>query len=129
MNKYSYLAPTVLRIGLALVFLWFGYSQVIDQIDWVDYVPASVVSMSGLTAETLVLLNGLFELVFGVALLLGFWTRTAALLLALHMIHITYIAGFDATGVRDFGLTIATIAVFLYGKDKFTLDAMMEKKV
>lgn len=128
MNKFAYLAPIVLRIGMALVFLWFGYSQVSDQVQWVAYVPESIVNLSGLKVETLVLLNGLFELVFGAALLVGFWTRTAALLLALHMLEITYIVGFDATGVRDFGISIAAISVFLYGKDRFTLDAMMAGK-
>lgn len=128
MNKYAYLAPIVLRIGIALVFLWFGYSQVSDQVQWTAYVPESIVNLSGLKVETLVLLNGLFELIFGAALLVGFWTRTSALLLALHMIEITYIVGFDATGVRDFGLSIAAISVFLYGKDRLTLDAMIAGK-
>lgn len=126
MNRYTYLAPIVLRIGLALVFLWFGYSQVTDQVQWTAYVPDSIVEISGLKVETLVFLNGLFELIFGAALLVGFWTRTAALLLTLHMLEITYIVGFDATGVRDFGISIATFAVFLYGRDRLSVDSMIE---
>lgn len=125
MNKYAYLAPIVLRIGISLVFLWFGYSQVSDQVQWTAYVPESIVNLSGMKVETLVLLNGIFEIIFGAALLVGFWTRTAALLLAAHMLEITYIVGFDATGVRDFGISIAAISVFLYGKDRFTVDALI----
>ncbi|MES2985525.1 MAG: DoxX family protein [Patescibacteria group bacterium] len=128
MNKFAYLAPTILRIGISLVFLWFGYSQVSDQVQWVLYVPESIVNLSKINAETLVLLNGIFEIVFGTALLLGFWTRTAALLLALHMFEIVYIVGFDATGVRDFGIAVAAVAVFLHGKDGFTLDALIAQK-
>ncbi len=127
MNKYAYVAPIILRIGIAMVFIWFGYSQVTDQVQWTAYVPNSIIEISGMTAESLVLFNGIFEIIFGIALLVGFWTRTAALLLFIHMIEITYIVGFDATGVRDFGLTIATLSIFLSGKDSFTLDALISQ--
>jgi len=65
-----------------------------------------------LSAVTLVHLNGVFEIIFGTALLLGFFTQLSAFLLALHMLDITFTVGFDSIGVRDFGLSIATIVIF-----------------
>lgn len=119
MKKYS---PTVLRIGIALVFLWFGTAQIIDPTRWVSYIPEGIVGIFSLNALKLVYLNGLFEIIFASALLLGYFTRVSALLLALHMLDITYVVGFDAVGVRDFGLSIAAIAVFMHGADYFSLD-------
>jgi uncharacterized membrane protein YphA (DoxX/SURF4 family) len=119
MNKYS---ATVLRIGIALVFLWFGTQQIIDPSVWTSYIPEGVVDIFSLSALKLVYLNGLFEIIFASALLLGYFTRFSALLLALHMLDITCIVGFDAVGVRDFGLAIATVAIFMHGVDKFSLD-------
>jgi uncharacterized membrane protein YphA (DoxX/SURF4 family) len=119
MNKYS---ATVLRIGIALVFLWFGTQQIIDPSVWTSYIPEGIVGIFSLSAVKLVYLNGLFEIIFASALLLGYFTRFSALLLALHMLDITYIVGFDAIGVRDFGLAVATIVIFMQGADKFSLD-------
>ena len=115
-------APVATRIALSLVFLWFGFDQALHTSDYIGYIPDSIVSLSGLSAGVLVHLNSVFELVFGSALLLGFFTRTAALLLALHLFDITFIVGFDQIGVRDFGLSMATLSVFLYGKDVLSLD-------
>ncbi|MES2623171.1 MAG: DoxX family protein [Patescibacteria group bacterium] len=128
MNKYASYSPVLLRIGISLVFLWFGYSQVSDQVQWVAYVPEWLPSMLGIQVETFVKLNGIFELVFGIALLAGFWTRTASLLLGLHMLEITHVVGFDATGVRDFGLSIATLAIFLHGRDRWSVDTLIAPK-
>ena len=112
----------ILRIGISLVFLWFGISQLSDPASWIGYVPDFITQMSHLSVTTIVLINGAFEIIFGSMLLCGFYTRFAALLLALHMLDITFTVGFDAIGVRDFGISIASIAVFLNGMDWFSLD-------
>lgn len=125
-NIKSY-SPVVLRIGLALVFLWFGTNQFLDTSAWIGFVPQSVVDMSSLSAQTLVHLNGIFEIVFGAALLLGFFTRFVAFFLALHMLDIMFIVGWDSIGVRDFGLSMATIAIWLNGADFLTLDRFIRK--
>ena len=117
------ISPIVLRIGISLVFIWFGYNQLIDVQSWIAYIPESVMNMTGLKADLLVQLNGIFELVFGTLLLLGILTRYVAFVLMLHMIDITYIVGFDSIGVRDFGLSITTIAVWLNGRDFLTVDS------
>jgi len=122
MDKLKAFSPVVLRIGASLVFLWFGISQLADASQWAAYVPDYAMSLSHLSVTTIVHLNGIFEIVLGSMLFLGLFTRTAALLLALHMLDITFIVGLDATGVRDFAVSIAAIAVFLGGIDWLSLD-------
>lgn len=129
LERLNPLAPAVLRVGLALVFLWFGSQQLLETERWTGFVPEAIVAMSGLSAELLVRANGVFEIIFGSLLLLGFQTRIVALLLALHMFQITGTVGYSAIGVRDFGLSVATLAIFLQGADEYGLDKLLGKGV
>lgn len=122
-------APVILRIGLALVFLWFGSQQLLHTAMWLGLIPKSLIAMTGFSAATFVHFNGAFEIVFGLCLFFGFFTRTVALLLALHMLDITFVVGYGATGTRDFGLSIAAISIFLYGVTSVSLDAWICKKM
>lgn len=111
--SYSAYAPAVLRVGISLVFLWFGSQQLLHTESWTSFIPDIAISLSGLSAATLVFTNGVFEVVFGLALFAGYFTQFAALILALHMFDIAYVVGYDAIGVRDFGLAVATLAIAL----------------
>ncbi len=122
MNAGSKFAPVVLRFGLVALFLWFGLSQITDPAAWVAWVPEGTASALGLSAATLVLLNGIFETALGIVLAIGFWTRWAALLLSLHLFVIAYEVGYNDIGVLEFALAISTLALSLFGADAYTLD-------
>lgn len=126
-DKLKPFASTVLRIGLSLVILWFGYQQISDSKSWIGYLPEWTASFP-ISAITFIYLNAIFELIFGSLLLAGLFTRTSSLLLALHMLEITYVVGFDPTGVRDFGITVGMFAIFLFGSDNFSLDRYFKKQ-
>lgn len=125
MKKY---APAVVRIGLGLVFLWFGISQISAPADWAIMIPAYATKLPPFSPETLITLHGSFEIIFGALLFVGFKTRLAAFLLALNLANITFLVGYNAIGVRDFGLLMATVSIVLRGADSFTLDSFLEKK-
>ena len=118
-ERYS---PSVLRISMAMVILWFGFQQLFNASAWIAYIPDSAVALTHLSALGLVYINGLFELVFGTALLFGFQTRFAALLLGLHLLDIMYVVGYGEIGVRDFGLAFGTLAVFMAGPDPLCIQ-------
>src|SRR3989344_1475972 len=100
-------ALPVLRAGLVTLFLWFGLSQVTAPTDWVAWVPQWTESL-GLSAATVVLLNGLFEVVLGVLLAAGFYTRIVALLLSLHLFFVAYEVGYNHIAARPFAVAGAT---------------------
>ncbi|MEK7645302.1 MAG: DoxX family membrane protein [Patescibacteria group bacterium] len=127
-NLLPQYAPTVLRVGISLVFLWFAFQQLTNTDAWTGFVPDLAVSLSGLSAETLVLFNGVFEAVFGLALLVGFYTRLAAALLSLHLFHLVFVVGYSAIGVRDFGLAVATLSIALAEVDRWTLEAFLMRR-
>jgi uncharacterized membrane protein YphA (DoxX/SURF4 family) len=122
--SFRKIAPAVVRIGLGLVFIWFGFQQLIDAGAWLGYVPPIVIALLHINVTTLVHFNGAFELVFGIALALGLFVRTTALLLALHIADIMLIVGYTSIGVRDFGLTAAAFSIFFQGADAASLDML-----
>jgi uncharacterized membrane protein YphA (DoxX/SURF4 family) len=130
-EKMQKAAPVVLRIGLAIVFLWFGYMQLTHTQMWLGLIPKWLLSLSGLQAATLVHFNGAFEIVFGICLLFGFFTRVVSFLLALHMIHIALTLvmaqGIGAISIRDIGLSFAAVTLFLLGPwaQKWSVDSWL----
>jgi len=115
-------APTLLRIGISLVFLWFGTQQILNPDQWTRVIPDFVGNNLPIALTTFVLFNGAFEIVFGTALLLGIFTRLVSGVLALHMFSIAFTLGLTPNGVRDFGLSIATTAIFLWGISRWSID-------
>ena len=116
-------APVLVRIGLALVFLWFGSQQLMNPQQWTSFIPSFITFIS---AIKMVVLNGWFEVVLGVALLAGFHVRPVALLLGLHLLSIAFSVGLSPIGVRDFGLSFATLSIFLAGRDMLSLDTKLK---
>lgn len=104
---------TILRLGLAAMFLWFGFSQLLDGLNWVGWVPEWAVNTLHLPPAMIVLANGAFEVIAGALIAFNVLTRWVALALALHLALITIEIGMTAIGVRDFGLTMATLALAL----------------
>jgi uncharacterized membrane protein YphA (DoxX/SURF4 family) len=108
----------LLRIGLAGVFLWFGFSQLLDSLRWVSVVPQWAVDLLRIPPAMIVMANGTFEIILGSLLAMGFFVRIISFVLALHLLPIALEFGFVATGVRDIGLALASFALsFIYTKE------------
>lgn len=110
---------TLLRLALAFVFLWFGFSQISDAAMWTSFVPDWATTIA--SAGTLVLLNGLIEIVAGAALAFGILSRWVGLLLGIHLFVIAASLGLTAIGVRDIGLALATLSLFFLAKDEISI--------
>ncbi len=121
-QKYSGYAPAVLRVGLAIVILWFGVSQVMDQDIWIGYLPPFVFNLP-VAPETFVMINAISEIILGLLLITGLWVRPVAGLLAIHLLGITVSLGYNEIAVRDFGLMAGMVAVMLHGADEWCVDS------
>ena len=78
----------LLRVSMALVFIWFGINQIYSPLSWVSYVPNLMTSM--FSAGTIVLMNGCLEIILGIMLLSGLYVRFTSLILGLHLIGIAF---------------------------------------
>lgn len=119
--KQKELPIAILRWGLALIFLYFGYQQLTTPDLWALYVP-SFLQGSIITANNLVIMNAVLELTLGLFLAGGIYTRFSSLILSLHLFLIALSIGIEPVGVRDLGLTLATFVIYLYGIDEYTID-------
>lgn len=124
LKKYS---PMILRVGMAIVAIWFGTQELLNPGVWTGYIPESIVNITNMNANLLVNLNGAFEVIFGLALFFGIKTRITAMLLMIHMFDITYIVGYNALGIRDLGLAFGLLSVFMYGPSLISFDIFKEK--
>ena len=124
-KKFSNYSPNVLRIGVSLVFLWFGINQVLDPDYFISYLPDFILNFSN--PANFVIFNGIFEVIFGILLLLGLFTRLVSIILTLHLFGVIFSLGYNEISVRDFGLMISSFVVFLNGKDSWCLDRKLFK--
>ena len=129
-KKYS---VDIVRIAVSLVFLWFGINQLVNPESFLGYLPQWLYTQQGMMGHmrlvqvpdfsyTLIMLNGIFESIFGFLLLAGFFTRIAAFLLALHLFGIAFSLGYNDIAVRDFGLALATASLIFSGAGELSLD-------
>jgi len=120
---------TILRVALAFVFLWFGFSQLSDIGIWTSFVPQSAMTITGMSAGTLVLLNGILEVIAGILLAFGIFTRVVGTILGIHLLIIALSMGLTAIGVRDIGLALATIALGFLGGGELALMTKLPEKL
>lgn len=102
---------TVLRIGVAFAFLWFGWSGISNPGMWVAMVPAWTGAIA--TPGTLVLLHGIFEVVFGLLLFADILTRSVAFILLLNLLHTLTLLSWGPIMVRDITITFALLSLSL----------------
>ncbi len=100
----------LLRFGLVVVYLYFGFAQLSDPESWSGIVPNWATSISTLDAVTITYMNAIFEIAFALLLAFGLWTKWVSFFLGIHLAVITLTLGFSPEGARDFGLTLATFA-------------------
>jgi len=107
-------APTAGRILLGVVFLWFGYHELLEPAQWTQYIP--VISESSSLAVIAVLAHGWVLFVLAAALLAGVAPRVAAAIASLLMLEIVIAlaaTGLSDTALRDVG--VLGLAVCLTG--------------
>jgi len=126
MNNLKKYAPMILRTSIAIILLWFAFSQIKNPSSWTRLIPEY--SSAFMTAKDIIYLNAFIEIILALLLLLGLFTRISSLITTIHLFHITTIVGYGPTGARDFALALACLAIFFYGKDDFCLDNYLFKK-
>jgi uncharacterized membrane protein YphA (DoxX/SURF4 family) len=126
MNDYGKL---ILKVGLGIVFIYFGVNQIMNPEMWVDLLPSFLNNLNFFQPESLIFLNGTFDILVGFCLILGLFLKIISLLAFLHLISIfIFSLGFTQSGIRDFGLALASLSLFFSEDDKFSLSRFLRQR-
>ncbi len=116
-------SPTVARLALGLVLLWFGLHELFQPSLWTGYVPG--IAQTSALALGMVLLHGWVLVLLGAALMLGIAPRLAAAVSALLLLEIvlslSFTGGLSDIVARDLGVFGLAVAVFASDRQRLIL--------
>jgi uncharacterized membrane protein YphA (DoxX/SURF4 family) len=105
----------ILRLGLAIVFFYFGIFQILDQSKWIYFVPDRFLNfyINEILKSKIVFLNGIFDTVIALSLISGIFIKIFSILGFIHLLSIVFFSlGFEPSGIRDLGLAFAMLSLF-----------------
>lgn len=107
------LATWILTLGLFAVFGWFGIDKFLTPAAWLGWMPAWMDGLAGLPIGTWLQIVGALEILFAVMLVIPMRSvrRAGAIFMALQLLAILPIAGFNDVGLRDFALMMSAMAL------------------
>jgi len=100
----------ILRLGLGLTFLYASLHMLYDPTSWVGFIPQWAGNI--IDPNTFLIIHSIFELILSVLLLWGVFLPAVSLIAFLDLVAILLLYGVDDLTFRDFGLALATLALF-----------------
>ena len=122
--KYTQL---ILRIGLGVVFFWFGVDKFLNPVFWASFVPQYINSILPISMNLFIYLQGIIEAIIGLFIIIGLFTRISSFLAAIILVVIIISLGFNDVTVRDFGLLSIAIYLIFTGAGSLSLDNKKKK--
>ena len=116
-----------LRVSLGLMYLWFGIMQILNPELFFGSIPSYIGNLNFSNLE-IIYFNGVFEIFLSGILLLGFFVRFSAFILAVNLYIMGLSAGDNGIMVRDLALATALLIVFLNGSDKWCLSSYLKNR-
>ena len=113
-HDYHWWGMWSLRVGLALTYLYSGFSLIISTENWLGFIPSWFNSLLPVAPELYLKLQGAAELLFSLSYLTGFWIPVAASFSILEFSGILVFYGIDLISFRDIALLGSAIALFFF---------------
>lgn len=120
MNKTSF---HILRVGLAITFLWIGILIFKEPGAWGSYIQPWAVKLLPLPINDMMIGTAFLDVIIGFLLLIDSLVWIAALLGTIHLIIVIICSGITEIIVRDIGILAGVVALFV---DSLPKD-LMEK--
>lgn len=102
----------ILRVGLAITFLWIGILIFKEPEAWGGYLQPWAADLLPVPIKEAMIGTAVLDITVGFLLLIDYFVWLAAALGSLHLIIVLTVAGINAITVRDIGLLAAALALF-----------------
>jgi len=112
----------ILRISLAITFLWIGILILQNPIGWGAYILPWAENLLPASIEVTMYGAGILDVIIGILLLLNIFTWATSLIAILHLVIILIVSGINAITVRDIGLIGALVALAIHARPTTHLD-------
>ena len=118
-------ATVSIRLGLGVVFGWFGVDKFIHPEAWFKWVPAWVSGIAPVPPNMMMYAQGGLEVLIALFLVLGLFTRVIAVIASVLLAGIILSSGgiHDIT-IRDLGLFSAALSLAFSGASVFSIDRL-----
>lgn len=117
----------LLRLGLGGVFVLFGIDKFFHPEFWSVFMPEWFFSFLPVEVFTFIYLLGVFEIIVGSAVLIGFYTKISAVICAAFLLGIIASLGFNDVMIRDAGLLFLALGIASLGAGSRSLDNKFRK--
>jgi uncharacterized membrane protein YphA (DoxX/SURF4 family) len=115
-----------MRVGLGIVFLLFGIGKFRNDI-WAETIRAmDFFTRLPWNINVSIILIGIIEILTGIALIIGLFTRFFAAIAAVQLIGILFLLKFEE--IRDIGLLAMAIYIAVIKEDSFGLGWFLKKR-
>jgi uncharacterized membrane protein YphA (DoxX/SURF4 family) len=125
MNKSSY---HILRVGLAVTFLWVGILIAKNPLDWGSFIEPWAAGFLPGSLHSAMVATAVMDIVVGFLLLIDFWTWLAALVAAFHLVVVLVVTGIGNVTVRDIGLLAGMLALMADSRPPSFLARLKSRK-
>lgn len=109
------IAVWCLTAALVIVFGWFGIEKFQNPLLWIGFLPMWTDGFLGVSKDIWLMVMGVLELLFALMLIIPVRRvrQAGALLIAAHLVVVVLQVGLNDIGVRDLGLLLSSVALFL----------------
>ena len=125
MNKTSF---NILRVGLAITFLWIGILIFKDPEAWGGYMSQWVIDLLPMPVKEAMLGTAILDIAIGIFLLFDVFVWLAALVGALHLVVVLAVTGITDVTVRDVGILAGVVALMIDSLPKNITDKISSLK-
>lgn len=104
----------ILRVGMAITFLWIGILILKDPQGWSGYIQSWLLDLLPLTPTHIMISTAILDITIGALLLIDKLTWQASLVGALHLVTVLIASGINSITVRDIGLLAGCLSLSLH---------------
>ena len=131
LHRYEGYNLLFLRIGLGVVFFWFGVDKFIHPDFWIGFIPGYMIPLIPVSLALFNVIQGVVETVVGVLLIIGLWRQVAAIfagLILIPIIVVTFGFGTYDLALRDIGLLSIAVVLAVTPETFLSIDAWRTQK-